>query len=107
MDDPTKDIKKEDLLKPIEGEKLEQYKELEDGLSMTQLKTSRATMKGLYLQKKNVDIRRLYRNSKTEEGQKKYAEWQADVERMEKEVIRWELLIEQRKNEQKGTNKKA
>ena len=94
MEDPVKDIKKEDLLKPLEGEKLEEYKALEDCLTMKQAKTSRATIKGLLKVKKTTDMRRLYKNSKNPESQQKYNQWQNDVKRMEEELTRFNKTFE-------------
>jgi len=100
MNDPIADIKKEDLMKTIEGSKLEEYKALEDSMSIQQCKVSRATMNG-FLQKKKLSIGRAYKKSKKPEGQAKYKQWQEDVEKMEKEVIRWDLTIDKKKEEQK------
>ena len=102
MKDPVKDIKKEDLMKPIEGQKLKEYKSLENTMNLKQLKTSRATIKGLMLRKKKMGLGRLFKNSKTPEGQAKYNKWQEEVKKMEVEVIRWDLTIEAKKNERKG-----
>jgi len=103
-EDPTKDIKKEDLLKTLEGDKLEQYQELENSMNIKQCKTSRATMKGLMLRKKKLDLRRLYKNSKNPDLQQKYKEWQADVKRMEEELIRWDLTIDAKKEQRRTQN---
>ena len=102
-EDPVKDIKKEDLMKPIEGDKLEEYKALEDNMTIQQCKVSRATMKG-FLRKKKMGMGRLYRNSQTEEGQQKYKEWQEDVKKMEEELIRWDLTIDAKKEQRRTQN---
>ncbi len=107
MIDPTKDIKKEDLLKPLTGKKLKEYNTLEDQMSIKQCKMSRTTMKGL-LHKKQISIGRLYKKSKTSEGQAKYKKWQKEVTDLEKECYRWTLTINKKqKIENERKNKKT
>lgn len=93
-------IKQDEALDTLEGERLEAYQESEDGLSLKQCKICRATSKGLYLKKKNTSFGRLYKNSKTIEGQAKYKKWVEEVEKLELEVIRWDLVIEKRKEDE-------
>ena len=100
------DLNNKDLTKPLKGDKLKQYKNMEEDLTIQQAKLSRATIKGLLLRKKKTDLRKLYRNSKIPENIKKYETWQTEVLQLEQEVLRWDFVIEQKKELTKEQEKK-
>lgn len=101
-------VKKGEELEVLTGKRLKAYQKIEDGMSLKQMKIARVTTKGL-LKKKMLSIGRLYKNSNIPENQEKYKKWLDEVEKLENEVIRWDLVIDKRKQDDernKETQKK-
>jgi len=98
-------VKRGEEFEKLEGDRLKAYEDIEKDMSLQQMKIARVTTKGL-LRKKKFGIGRLYKNSEIPENKKKYKKWQGEVEKLEMEVIRWDLVIEKRKEDDER-NKKA
>lgn len=106
MDASEVKVKPEEAMDKLEDERLDAYNEQESLLSLKQAKIARVTTKGL-LRKKQLGLGRVYKNSKTVEGQEKYKKWLGECEALEMEVIRWELVIDKKKveDEERRTKK--
>ena len=98
-------VKRGEEFEVLTGDRLDAYQDIDDDLSLKQMKIARDTTKGLLNKKKFASTGRLYKSSKTDEGKVKYCAWLKDVEKLENEVIRWGLVIEKRKEDER--NKKT
>jgi TusA-related sulfurtransferase len=100
-------VKRGEELEVLTGDRLKAYNDIEKGLSITQCKICKATTKGLLFKKKRGDLRRLYARSEIKSSQKKYKAWLGELEKLENELIRWDLVIEKKKEEEDERHKKA